>query len=173
MFGSFIGYLSTAQQILQIQYELGNTFSIYFGCLALAIGFSSFVNSRLVMKFKMEALCLVALMAITVSSALFFLYAQSHSGHPSLATLLSYIGVTFFCFGILFGNFNTLAIQPLGHIAGIATSVISSVQTLISVVIGGIIGQYYDGTVLPLVFGFLVCGGTSLLCMFYAQRQGK
>ena len=47
IFGAFVGYLSSAQQILQIQYKLGNLFSIYFGCLALAIGFSSFTYLKI------------------------------------------------------------------------------------------------------------------------------
>jgi DHA1 family bicyclomycin/chloramphenicol resistance-like MFS transporter len=72
-----------------------------------------------------------------------------------------FIGM-FFCFGILFSNFNTLAVQPLGHIAGMANSVISTIQTLISVVLGSFIGQAYDGTIQPLILGFLICG----ICTF-------
>ena len=122
------------------------------------------------MRFGIESLCLAALTVISISSILFYFYAQSYSGQPILSSFIGYITMIFFCFGLLFGNFNTLAVQPLGHIAGIANSVIGSVQTLISVIIGGMIGQYYDGTVLPLVLGFLSCGVSSLLIMLYARR---
>jgi len=171
MFGAFVGYLSTAQQILQVQYQLGELFSLYFGCLALAIGCSSFVNSRLVMHFPMGVLCLVSLLALCVISFGFYGYIEYFLepslevgvvAQPTLLALMIYLAAVFFCFGILFGNFNTLALNPLGHIAGVATSVISSVQTLLSVVIGGLIGQYYNGTVQPLVFGFLACGVVTL-----------
>ena len=169
IFGSFVGYLSTAQQVLQIQYELGDSFALYFGSLALAIGFSSFINAKLVMKFRMEALCLVSLAALSVMSLLFFFYAQHYLGHPSLFVLMVYFGLTFFCFGTLFGNLNTLAVQPLGHIAGVATSVISSVQTLLSVIVGAVIGQNYDGTVHSLVLGFLMCGVSAFALLVYVQ----
>ena len=137
MFGGFIGYLSSAQQILQIQYGLGDKFSIVFGGLALAIGTSSYANSRLLKKFTMERLCLFSLVILSFASTAFYLYLRSLSGQPPLIELLLYLTVVFFNFGILFGNFNALALNPLGHIAGTATSVIASIQTLLSVVIGG------------------------------------
>ena len=180
MFGAFVGYLSTAQQILQIQYQLGDLFSLYFGCLALAIGCSSFVNSRLVMRFPMEILCLVSLSVLCVISLVFYCYIQmmlepslvvGGVPQPSLVAFMLYLASVFFCFGVLFGNFNTLAVHPLGHIAGVATSVISSVQTLLSVGIGGLIGQYYNGTVQPLVLGFLVCGLVTLGITVYLHYK--
>jgi DHA1 family bicyclomycin/chloramphenicol resistance-like MFS transporter len=170
IFGAFIGYLSSAQQILQVQYRLGDAFSLYFGGLAVAIGFSSFLTSKLVMRFGMEKLSFFALLLLSISSLIFYGYTQSVAGQPGLFLFMGYLTVAFFCFGILFGGFNTLAIQPLGHIAGIATSVISSVQTLLSVAIGGLVGQCYNGTVLPLVFGFLLCGLSSLLIMVYVRK---
>ena len=180
MFGAFVGYLSTAQQILQIQYQLGDLFSLYFGCLALAIGCSSFVNSHLVMRFPMEVLCLVSLSALCVISLAFYCYiefalepslAVGGPPQPPLIAFMLYLASVFFCFGVLFGNFNTLAVNPLGHIAGVATSVISSVQTLLSVGIGGLIGQYYNGTVQPLVLGFLMCGVATLGITVYLHYK--
>ncbi len=170
IFGAFVGYISSAQQILQIQYKLGNAFSLYFGGLAFAIGFSSFLTSKLVIRFGMEKLSFIALLVLSISSLIFFLYAQSVSGHPNLFVFMGYLTITFFSFGVLFGGFNTLAIQPLGHIAGVATSVISSIQTLLSIAIGGTIGQCYNGTVLPLVLGFLLCGLSSLTIMIYIRK---
>jgi DHA1 family bicyclomycin/chloramphenicol resistance-like MFS transporter len=162
IFGAFVGYLSSAQQILQTQYKLGDLFSIYFGCLALAIGCASFVNSRVVLKFGMEKPCFLSLVVLSITSSLFYSYVQIVSLHPTLNLFMGYLLITFFCFGILFGNFNALAVEPLGHIAGVANSVISSIQTLLAVALGGVIGRLYDGTVLPLVLGFLILGVLSL-----------
>lgn len=170
IFGAFIGYLSSAPQILQIQYGLGEAFSLYFGGLAVAIGISSFFTSKLVMRFGMEKLSFFALIFLSLTSLLFFLYAWSVAGHPPLFIFMAYLTAAFLCFGVLFGGFNTLAVQPLGHIAGVATSVISSVQTLVSVAVGGLVGQCYNGTVLPLVLGFFLCGLTSLAIMILVRR---
>lgn len=170
VFGGFVGYLSSAQQILQIQYRLGNSFSIYFGGLALAIGIASYVNSRLVIKYGMETLCFAALLVLSTISLVFFLVIFTFQHQPALTLLMGFLAVIFFCFGILFSSFSTLAVQPLGHIAGIANSVISFVQTLMSVTVGGAIGQGYNGTVSPLVLGFFLCGLSSLLIMIYIRK---
>lgn len=171
MFGAFIGYLTSSQQILQIQYGLGKWFPIYFGTLALAIGFASFLNSKLVMRFKMESLCIAALTIICLLSLIFYSLILFFNGNPSLWFFMPYLIGMFFCFGILFGNFNTLAIHPLGHIAGIANSVVSTVQTFMSVMIGSIIGQSYDGTVEPLTCGFLICAACTLLIVMHINYK--
>ena len=171
MFGAFVGYLSSSQQILQVQYGTGELFSLYFGALALAIGFSSFANSKLVMKMSMQTLCIAALSVVFSTSIVFFIYAEFVNENPGLLSFMLYMLSTFFCFGILFGNFNSLAVHPLGHIAGVATSVISTVQTLISVMVGSYIGQHYDGIIIPLILGFTICSGITLSLVVWLRLR--
>jgi DHA1 family bicyclomycin/chloramphenicol resistance-like MFS transporter len=81
--------------------------------------------------------------------------------------------ITFFSIGPLFGNFNSLAMQPFGHIAGVATSVISSIQTLAAVSVGAIVGQLYNGTVTPLITSFFVCGAVTLIIFSFGIKRVK
>ena len=173
IFGAFLGYLSSAQQILQIQYELRDSFPLYFGGLALVIGVSSITNSKLVMRFRMEVLCQTALITVTVTSFFFFIYVNYLPADPDLTILMIFLLIVFFNVGILFGNLNTLAVQPLGHIAGIGTSIVGSVQTMFSVALGGVIGHLYNGTVIPLISGFFACGLLSLFVFMKLQHQIK
>ena len=69
----------------------------------------------------------------------------------------------FFCIGVLFGNLNSIAMEPLGHVAGTAASVIGSATTLLAVVLGYIIGQAYDGSLLPIALGFVSLNTLSVL----------
>lgn len=163
IFGAFVGYLSSAQQIMQGLYHVGDAFALCFGALALCIGASSFVNAKLVMRVSMKTLCVVSLVLISIMALVFYSVILWVWEQPPLMLFMGYLGATFFCLGILFGNFSTLAVQPLGHIAGVATSVISALQTFISVGVGGVIGQCYDGTLQPLVLGFLLSGTFALL----------
>ncbi len=154
VFGAFMGYLSSSQQIFQVQYELYELFPLYFGILACAIGFASLVNARLVMRLGMRRLSSIALAVICLLSFPFLVYAWIEDGQPPFYLLMAYLLVVFFFFGILFGNLNALAMEPLGHIAGLGSSVIGFISTLISVVFGVVVSDAYDGTVLPLVAGF-------------------
>ncbi|MDH3537623.1 MAG: Bcr/CflA family drug resistance efflux transporter, partial [Gammaproteobacteria bacterium] len=169
VFGAFLGYLSSSQQIFQVQYQLFELFPLYFGILACVIGFATLVNARLVMRFGMRRLSRIALLTICALSFGFFMVAVFSDGHPHLNLLMLYLLIVFFCFGILFGNLNAMAMEPLGHMAGLGSAVIGSISTLISVVFGVIVADAYDNTVLPLVLGFAVLGLAGVIAMRWTE----
>ena len=173
VFGAFVGYLNSSQQILQERYALGDRFALYFAVLAFAIGFSSYFNSRLVGRFGLRFLCLCALTTMSGLSLGFLLYCWVQP--PPLWGFMAYMLVCFFAIGILFSNFNALAMEPLGEIAGMAASLIGSVTTLLALGLGYVIGQLYNHSVIPLVGAFAVLSAGSLLLIVctggVAQRQ--
>ena len=84
---------------------------------------------------------------------------------------MGYLMVAFFCFGILFGNLNAIAMEPLGHMAGVGSAVVGSLSTLLSVPIGILIGQCYNETVLPLIGGFAVFSTASLITIHWTENR--
>lgn len=171
VFSGFLSYLAMSQQIFQDQYGVGEMFPVYFGTLALAIGGASLVNSTLVMKLGMQNLITKALWALSVLSASYLVLAVFMQGHPPLWSLMLFLLVTFFCFGILFGNMNAMAMEPLGHIAGVGSAIVTSVSTLQSAILGTLIAQTYDGTILPLVISFTGFGLISLMVMYITNSR--
>ena len=169
-FGAFIGYLTSAQQIFQVEYGLGKLFPFYFAVLALGIGSASLVNARLVIRHGMRRLSFLALIVLSACSIAFLPAAHAAGGQPALWALMAYLMLSFFCVGILFGNFNALAMEPLGHIAGVGSAVVGSLTTFVSLLLGTWIGQSYDGTVLPLVTGFAILGLAALALMVWTER---
>ena len=167
--GAFIAYLSTAQQIFQLQYGLGTRFPLIFAVLSLSLGSASFINARLVMRYGMRRLATNANIIICILSSLFLLIAYNAGGSPDLWMLMTYLMLNLFCIGILFGNLNAMAMEPLGHIAGVGAAVVGSVATLVSTAFGTLIGQMYNETVLPLVGGFAVLSILSLVTMRWAE----
>ncbi len=172
-FGAFINYLSTAQQIFQEQYGLGQLFPVFFGILASSIGIASFVNAKLVMRFGMRRLSRVALASSATLSLAALGAAAAWHGHPPLLALMSYLFVCFFFNGILFGNFNARAMEPMGHIAGIAAAVTGSVSNLVALAIGTPFGLLYDGSILPLVGCFTTCALLALVLTEWAERTAN
>nr|WP_255312439.1 multidrug effflux MFS transporter [Kiloniella majae] len=171
IFGAFIGYLTSAQQIFQDIYGITDLFPLYFAILSLSIGAASLTNANLVMKFGMRKLSKIALIIMTVLAILFLIPATMASGQPQLWSFMIYMMLSFFCIGILFGNFNTLAMEPLGKLAGLGSAVVGSLTTYICMAIGIAIGQNYDTTVLPLVYSFAILGLISLGIMLWVERQ--
>lgn len=169
VFGGLMGYLTSAQQIFQGQYQLGDYFALCFGGLALTFGASSMLNAKLVEKFGMRRLCRRSLTAIIIASALFFIITLF--GTPPLWLFMLYAASIFFNFGMLFGNLNALAMEPMGHIAGLASSIIGAVSSLMSLIFGTLIGQMYNDTLLPLAIGFFIMGFGALLSFHMAKPR--
>jgi DHA1 family bicyclomycin/chloramphenicol resistance-like MFS transporter len=167
--GAFLGYLNSAQQIFQELYALEELFPLYFAVVALSLGLASLLNARLVMRFGMSLLVRWSLPAVLGLSIAALGIALLTAGQPPLWFLMAYLMTTFFCIGILFGNMNALAMNPLGHIAGIGAAVMGSLSTLISVPIGIIIGQSYNDTILPLVAGMVILAGISIVVVRWAE----
>lgn len=170
LFSSFIGYLTSAQQVFQEIYGLGELFPLAFALLAGSIGVASFVNSRLVSHYGMHRLVHAALTAMIVLGALLSASAYLLDGLPPLWLLFALMVPMFFCFGTLFGNLNALAMQPMGHIAGSAAAVLGAGTTVLSASMGSLIGQAYDGTVIPMVFAFLLFAVLALIFCRWAEH---
>lgn len=164
--GAYFGYVNSAQQIFQEIYGMGTMFPLYFGILAFSLGAASFVNGRLVMRLGMHLLNKIALVVFFLLSLVYLPYIYFSGGSPFLLFMLCHL-IFFFCIGVLFGNLNAIAMEPLGHIAGTASAVIGSLSTLLSVPISLLMGRLYDGTLLPMVSGFTLIGFCSLVLVLW------
>ena len=173
IFSPFIAYLSSAQQIFQDTYGTGALFPVYFGALALAIGGASLVNGRLVMRHGMHRLSHAAALSITLVSAIAWMLAFAFDGLPPLWLFMAYLLIVFVSVGLLFGNLNALAMEPLGHIAGIGAAVVASLSTFISVPLGALVGQSFDGTLYAQIGAFAVFGAGTFVAMRWAEGERR
>jgi DHA1 family bicyclomycin/chloramphenicol resistance-like MFS transporter len=134
------------------------------------MAFSSFVNSRFVGRFGMRRLSHGALMGfLTINTV--WLLLTIFGPHPTpFPIYLLLFAMAMFQFGWIGSNFNALAMEPLGHVAGTASSVLGFMGTAGGGAIGAIIGQSYDGTTLPLVLGFFVVSVIGLMFVLIAEK---
>lgn len=168
--GSFMVYLSTSQQIFQEQYALGEMFPYIFASTAFSVGFATFTNSRLVMRYGSFNIAYRATVAYALISILYVVLF--HSGaNPSVHVLVLFFLLQFFAVGFLFGNLRSLAMEPLGHIAGIGSAINGFVSTVMAVPIANYIGSFVKTSVLPLFIGFSIFGILSFLVFFYMKRR--
>ena len=170
IFAPFVAYLSTAQQIFQEAYDTGKLFPAYFGSLALAIGFGSLVNDRLLRAWGMHQISTVSTLSVSVISFVAFAGFQFFDSLPPLWLFTGYLGVVFFLMGTIFGNLSALTMEPLGYVAGIGAALTSAMATLVSVVLGGIVGQFFDGRVNFLACAFGLLGIATLTAMWWGTR---
>jgi len=169
--GAFLGYLNSAQQIFQEHYTLGDRFPLIFAIISFSLGFASFLNARLVMRFGMRFLVRRALAVIFALGVVILAIFLLNSSILPFWVFMIYIMMTIFCVGILFGNQNSLAMEPLGHLAGIGAAVVGSLQTFISMTLGTLIGRNFNGTVLPVIIGFIVLSGITYGVVHWIEKK--
>lgn len=168
--GAFWTFLSTSESILIGQYRKVDEFPYLFGAVALAMGLSMFFNGKYVSKYGMRKLA--------GGAALFFagvpfvyLVLCGFSQNPDIVVFMLFLMVQIFSIGFIFGNLTSLAMEPLGHIAGMASAIIGFVSTVIGIIYASIIGSFIDATALPLFVGFFISGLCLLLFMRVADKQ--
>ncbi|MCF2947244.1 multidrug effflux MFS transporter [Paraglaciecola aquimarina] len=170
IFGAFLAYISASQTIFQYIYDTGEMFPMYFALLSFSIGVASFTNGTLVMRLGMRTLCTWAMIGWMVFSILLTILCLQNDGVPPLWQLVSTLFGAFFCIGILFGNINSMAMQPLGKMAGLGAAIIGSFSSFFSVPTAVFVGSFIDQTITPIAFGFVGFGAISFVLYWYADK---
>lgn len=168
VFGSLFSFINSAQQIYVGIYDLGVWFPLIFAIVAGFMALSSYLNSRLVVRFGMRPLSHTALTGFLTVSGIWMVW--SWFGTVPLVPFVTLFALAMFQFGWIGSNFNAIAMEPLGHIAGSAAAVQGFVQTLGGGIIGAVIGQAYDGTTRPLAAGFFALALIALVLVAIAER---
>jgi len=166
-FAALFSYLSSAQQIYVDSFGVGEDFPLYFAVIALISGISGFVNAALVVRLGMRPLATLATGVLFAASVIFALILRfAHLDQSTLFHLfLLWSVISFLVPGLTFGNLNALALEPMGHVAGMASAIVGAVGTVLAVGVAVPIGLAFDGTPTPLVTGFAVCSALSFLLM--------
>jgi DHA1 family bicyclomycin/chloramphenicol resistance-like MFS transporter len=168
IFGSLFGFINSAQQVYVGIYDLGTMFPVVFAAVAAFMALSSYLNSRLVGRFGMRKISHGALIGFLIVSAIWFVL--SLFGTVSFPLFITLFALAMFQFGLIGSNFNSLAMEPLGHVAGTASSVLGFMGTAGGGLIGALIGQAFDGTTTPLAFGFVSVAVIGLVFVLIAER---
>ncbi|RYC12442.1 multidrug effflux MFS transporter [Ciceribacter ferrooxidans] len=170
IFGALFGFINSAQQIYVGIYQLGTWFPVAFAGVATFMALSSFVNSRLVGRFGMRRLSHASLVGF-ISITFVWLLVQVLGPQPMPFPLFFVLfALAMFQFGWIGSNFNSLAMEPLGHVAGTASSVLGFMGTVGGSLIGAAIGQAYDGTALPMVAGYFIVSVIGLVFVLIAEK---
>lgn len=168
LMSTMFAYVFSAQQVFTEVYRLGTMFPLAFAAIALGVAVAGFVNARIVGRLGMRVISHAALFGFMAAS--FVMMLAAHFGVLGLPLYMLLATITMFTFGLMISNFTALAMEPLGHIAGTASSLFGSITTLIGIVIGSTIGQAYNGTMVPLATGFFVCTLIALACVLVTER---
>ncbi len=167
IFSGFMAYLNSAEQLFASLYQVKEHFPLIFGVVALFFGVAAFLNARVVMRFGAMAITRVASSVMVMCNFLVVLVAWYFQGLPPLWLFLSSLVLINICIGLIYGNVMAIAMYPLSEHAGMGASVIGMVSALLASLLGVLISQQLEQTIMPILLGFLL---TSLAAWLLVHR---
>lgn len=173
-FAALFTTLSSTQQVFDQSFGRAESFPKWFAVIALTAGTASILNARLVTHLGMRFMITTTFAYQVVNSAIILAIFALDLAPAGLAFgLYLYWTISiFFMVGLTIGNLNALALEPMGHIAGMASSIVAALATVLSVVVAAPIGLAFDGTPVPLMAGVFGCSLVALLLMRLVPRPG-
>ncbi|MCP4317642.1 MAG: multidrug effflux MFS transporter [Hyphomicrobiales bacterium] len=167
-FGGLFAFIVSAQQVFQNVYDLGHLFAIAFALNAGVMAVLNFTNGIFVRKVGMRLISHSALIAFATLGTILFVI--SLAGTPPFLVAYLLLAAIAGAFGLVPPNFNALAMEPLGHIAGTASSVMGVISFTGGAVLGAIVGQAFDGTLVPLAFGYALFGWLAVAIILWTEK---
>ena len=166
--GVICAYVMSVQQVFGEVFGLGDWLPLAFAATALGIAFANFANGYFVRRFGMRRISHAAVILFTAIAA--FGFAVSLTGRPSFVFTYVLITTMLVMFGAITTNFTAICLEPMGHLAGTAASITGFVSTTAGALIGGAVGQMFDGTIRPLLGGFALFGALTIVAVLWAER---
>lgn len=163
--------LMLVQPIYDSVYGRGDSFPLWFGGIAVVAASASLINALLVVRYGMRQLVTIALGAQIFLSGAMYLFNLGALPDPyGFAAFVFFQTCLFFQAGLTLGNLNAIAMEPMGHIAGMAASVVGAISTVLAALIASPVGLMFDGTTKPLALAMLVMAAAGYALMLYMGR---
>ena len=168
LFGALMSYISASEQLFHNVYPTGDMFPIWFAGAAIAMTASNLINSRIVEKLGMRKISHSALIAFVVVSAIHAAFALA--GPVDFTVFYVLLLAAFFCIGFQGPNYNAIAMERLGALAGSGAALIGFASSFVSASIGGLVARQFDCTITPIFVGHFILGALALLVIFITER---
>ncbi len=166
--GGLFGFINSAQQVFVEVFDEPLFFTLNFAVIAGFMALASLVNARIVGRLGTRRVSHAALLAYTIIALVHCLVV--FADYENLWTFTALQSCLMFSFGLMAPNFGAMAMEPLGHVAGTASSVQGFCTTIGGALVGFFIGQHFDGTVRPLMLGFLLCAVAGVVAVLITEK---
>lgn len=171
LFGPHLGFVISSPKVYMDVFGQVDNFAWLFALTGSPMAIAAVINSKLVMRFGMKNLVTVGLSALFLQNSIHYLLILL--GYESLALFVVVQMANMFAFGFVTSSISALAMQPLGHVAGTASSLMGFFPVVCGAIFGSLMGQSVDQSVAPVALIYLVMGGISLLLTRFVVSNAK
>ena len=168
LIASLLTYVSLMPQIFAVAFARPTLMAPVFAACAATMGGGALLNASLVERLGSRRISHIALCTLVGLTAIHFLWAWS--GHESIISFVILQALTMGCFSLTTSNFSAIAMEKVGHVAGTAASIQGVVTSVGGSLIGGYVGQHWDGHVALLPFGACLCAIAALALVAFGEK---
>ncbi|KIC11313.1 multidrug MFS transporter [Leisingera sp. ANG-M1] len=169
--GMLFTMLTMVQPVYDIIFGRAESFPFWFGLVALISGTASLLNAAIVVRIGMRRIVTVSLAAqIVITGGMLLVSGGSLPDPWMFGLFVGWQASVFFMVGTTVGNLNAMAMEPMGHIAGMAASVIGAISTVLAAAIAAPVGLLFDGSLVPLAAGLLIMACIAFLLMLQMAK---
>lgn len=168
IFGALFAFIATSEQVLAELYGLEEWFAVAFGAVAVGLALANILNARIVRRLGMRRISHAALVAFLGVNVLHLFIAAF--GQPPFWIYFTLLTTALVLFAWMGANFSALVMEPAGERAGTTAALYGGVTSMSGAVLGSLIGAMYDGTVVPLIAGFVVMGALAVAIVYWTER---
>lgn len=161
------GFLMSVQQIFDKTFARADLLPAGFAIMATGMAAASLLNAAIVKRYGMRRIGHAALIFFTIVAGIHMLVAKS--GHETMVTFIGLQMVMMMGFSLMAGNFSAMAMENMGKVAGMASSLQGSLANIAASFIGAAIGASFNGTTFPLYRGYFICGLVALAIVFVTE----
>lgn len=170
VFGAFAAYIASSELVWDEVYGRGNQFPIIFGGIALLIGVAMLVNGVIVDRVGARRIVHGSLFVYAVTAGVALAVAILGDGAPNFWLFLVLLCLALMCHGLLIPNAKSVAMTPLGEVAGTASALIGAFSIIGGASFGALIDRAFDGTVTPMITGFFLASLVALTAVVVTER---
>lgn len=168
IFGALFSFVAASEQIFSDVFGMENSFPLWFAGVAGCLAAANFTNARIVERIGMRRISHTVLIAFLGFSLANIILMQTVG--EKLWIFYPLFCATFACFGMIGANFSALAMEPLGKIAGTASAAYGFATSSVSAFFGWVVASQFDGTVTPVMIGFVGLGLSSFIIVLITER---
>ncbi|MEM9669367.1 MAG: multidrug effflux MFS transporter [Pseudomonadota bacterium] len=168
LFGGLFAFIFSIEQVMREVFNEDARLGLWFAVASIGLAASNFLNALLVKRYGMRRLSHIAVV-VFVGLSFLNLFLMWQIG-PVFAVWMPLMVITFGTIGMMGSNFNAIAMEPLGEIAGTASAALGFATTTLAGLFGYIVSSQFDGTVMPLLSGFTALGMAALVILFVTER---
>lgn len=168
LWAGMFGFLNSSQQLVAEHFGAAEWFPLLFAVMAGTMAVANLTNARIVERFGARRVSHSALFAF-IAVAMLQIW-RAFSGTEQLWDFVMLQSAQMCLIAFMGANFTSIAMQPFARIAGAAASVQMFLRSILSAVLGALIGQAYDGSARPLALALFIGGVLALGLVLFSEK---